>query len=368
MFTIVAWFLQILVTDSTIPSVVAPATNVSLATTPLAPPLEDKVLSWMYAGSNDDYGGQPMTRLGASLKALLWGLFEYELAEISEIIIVEWTSVSVTQHICDSSEMDVICRSDDKECGDLSTSEASFSVSQVLLRVLAVNQEQTMHHVHPPLTRMSEVHALNAAAQRARGAFLLRLDQDTLVGPSFMRFLRAEMFASWPHIHQPWFGGRRDCDEQTSPLITEDPVAFLLTEDDTVSSWAGSDSEHKMGGPVGVLGLPAWLWRAIRGYDESYIAWGHMELEMYNRLTYVAEVLPLSRHTDMSIPFYHLAHNKSSLTEPTRHENSFHESIDRLGVSKVNSKTWGLASMNIPETLLNVCRFRPAGDIPNNTA
>ncbi len=363
MFTLV----QMLVTDSTGPSLAAPATNVSLASTPL----EDKVLTWMYAGSNDDYGGQPMTRLGASLKALLWGLCEYELAKISEIIIVEWTSVSVTQHICDSPEMDIVCHSDDKECGDVSNSEASFIVGQVLLRVLAVNQEQTMHHVHPLLTRMSEVHALNAAAQRARGSFLLRLDQDTLVGPSFMRFLRVEMFASWPHIHQPWFGGRRECDEQTSQLTIEDPVAFLLTENDTVSSWAGSDSEHKMGGPVGVLGLPAWLWRAIRGYDERYIAWGHMELEMYSRLTFVAEVLPLSRHTDMSIPFYHLAHNKSSLAEPTRPENSFPnylEAPDRLCVSTVNSKTWGLASMNIPETLFNVCRLRPAGDKLNNTA
>ncbi|KAA6419647.1 MAG: hypothetical protein FRX49_10371 [Trebouxia sp. A1-2] len=82
----------------------------------------------------------------------------------------------------------------------------------------------------------------------------------------------------------------------------EDPVTFLQTENDTVSSWAGSDSEHKMGGPVGVLGLPAWLWRAIRGYDERYIAWGHMELEMYSRLTFVAEVLPLSRHTDIFRP------------------------------------------------------------------
>ena len=360
-----------LVTDSAIPSLAAPATNVSLASTPLVPPLEDKVLTWMYAGSNDDYGGQPMTRLGASLKTLLWGLCEYELANISEIIIVEWTSVLVTQHICDSPEMDIVCRSDNKECGDVSNSDASFSAGQVLLRVLAVNQEQTRHHVHPPLTRMSEVHALNAAAQRARGSFLLRLDQDTLVGPSFMRFLRAEMLASWPHIHQPWFGGRRECDEQTSQLTIEDPVAFLLTENDTVSSWAGSDSEHTMGGPVGVLGLPAWLWRAIRGYDESYIAWGHMELELYSRLTFVAEVLPLSRHTDLSIPFYHLAHNKSSLAEPSRPENNFPNFLDapdKLRVSTVNSKTWGLASMNIPETLFNVCRLRPDGGNLNSTA
>jgi len=62
-----------------------------------------------------------------------------------------------------------------------------------------------------------------------------------------------------------------------------------------------------------------------------------MELEMYSRLTLVAEVLPLSRHTDMSIPFYHLAYNKSSLAEPTCLENSFpkfQEAPDksRLGV------------------------------------
>ncbi len=163
---------------------------------------------------------------------------------------------------------------------------------------------------------------------------------------------------------------RRECDEQTSQLTIDDPVAFLLTENDTVSSWAGSDSAHKMGGPVG-LGLSAWLWRAIRGYDEHYIAWGHMELELYSRLTFVAEVLPLSRHTDMSIPFNHLAHNKSSLAELARPEDSFPsflEAPDRLRVSTVNSKTWGLASMNIPETLFNVCRLRPAGDKLNNTA
>jgi len=33
-------------------------------------------------GSNDDYGGQPMTRFGASLEALLWGLCEYKLGKI----------------------------------------------------------------------------------------------------------------------------------------------------------------------------------------------------------------------------------------------------------------------------------------------
>ena len=35
-----------------------------------------------------------------------------------------------------------------------------------------MTHEQTMNHVHPPFTRMFEVHALKAAAQGARLGFL----------------------------------------------------------------------------------------------------------------------------------------------------------------------------------------------------
>ena len=73
--------VQMLVTDSKVPSLAAPA-NVSLASTPPAPPLEDEVLSLMCPGSNDDYGGQPMTRFRASLEALLWGLCEHKSGKI----------------------------------------------------------------------------------------------------------------------------------------------------------------------------------------------------------------------------------------------------------------------------------------------
>ncbi len=72
----------------------------------------------------------------------------------------------------------------------------------------------------------------------------------------------------------------------------------------------------------------------------------------------------------MSILFYRLAYNKSSLAEPTCLENSFpsfQEAPDKSGTGTVNSKTWDLASISRPETLFNVSRFRPAGDKLNNT-
>ncbi len=289
-----------------------------------------------------------MARLAASLEALFWGLHEYNLEQVSEIVLVEWISQSVTKRVCDAPELNRFCHPISTHSTQLSTSEA------ITIRILTIDQEKTAAFVQPALTRVSEVHSLNAAAQRARGCYLLRLDQDTIVAPSFMRFLQTEMASSWPHIHQPWFGGRRDCDDAASEDLLEDPVHFLLQVEKEASpvDW---QLERVMGGPVGVLGVPAWLWRAIRGYDERYVAWGHMELEMYSRLSQVTDVMPLSNYTDMTSPFFHIAHNKSTSAEPVRQINSFHDftkSKDRMGVSRSNSRTWGLASMHIPEQTL----------------
>ncbi len=46
-------------------------------------------LSWMYASSNDDYGGRPAARLAASLQALLWALHQYNLDEVLLVIVVD---------------------------------------------------------------------------------------------------------------------------------------------------------------------------------------------------------------------------------------------------------------------------------------
>ena len=307
----------------------------------------------MYTGCNDGYGGRPMARLAASLKALLWGLREHDLEQVSEIMIVEWVSRSVRTRVCEAPEMQQICQAKNNETPG---TDATALEGGVTLRILTVDQDRTINLVQPALARISEVHAYNAAAQRAKGSYLLRLDQDTVVGPSFMRFLQSEMRAAWPHVHQPWFGGRRDCDESTSEHILQDPITFLQ-EVDIETSLVAWDSETSMGGPVGIMGLPAWLWRAVRGYDERYVAWGHMELELYNRLSHVSSVMPVSNYTDVSYPFYHIMHNKSTLSEPVRQANSFHEftkPVDRLGVSKSNSMLWGLASMHIPEEVFCV--------------
>ena len=210
---------------------------------------EAVTLTWMYASSNDDYGGRPVARLAASVEALLWGLTEYNLDDVSEVIIVEWVADRRMQRLNDAPEI--------KHVWQQYTGLGRKRRSKTKVRILSVFQEDTEPFVSPTLKRMSEVHSLNAAAQRAHGAFLLRLDQDTLVGTSFFKFLLQEQAQGWPHIHEPWFSGRRECDEHQSAEIYENPVAFVSNAKNGVHSGDGPTHEHRMGGPVGVVGVPA---------------------------------------------------------------------------------------------------------------
>jgi len=218
-------------------------------------------------GPTDTY--RPHCRLAASLQALLWGLHQYRLDEVSEVIVVDWVSSKEMQPLFDTPELTKVWQHYTK-----------FG-SRTKVRTLTIYQEDTLAFVVDPLQRLSEVHALNAAAQRARGSILLRLDQDTLVGTSFLRFLANEKEAAWPHHHQPWFAGRRECDPQQSDEVIRDPVKFISDAGDNVVSGDGSSHEHFMGGPVGIVGLPAWLWRLVQGYNERYVKWGHVEHELF---------------------------------------------------------------------------------------
>lgn len=300
-------------------------------------------LSWIYASSNDDYGGRPAARLAASLQALLWGLHQYSLDKVSEVIVVDWVSSKEMQPLFDTPELTKVWQHYTK-----------FG-SRTRIRILTIYQEDASAFVVDPLQRLSEVHALNAAAQRARGSFLLRLDQDTLVGTSFFRFLANEKEAAWPHHHQPWFAGRRECDPQQSDEVIRDPVKFVSDAGDNVVSGDGSSHENLMGGPVGVVGLPAWLWRLVQGYNERYVKWGHMEHELFLRLTTLTDVLPLSKYTDVSTPFYHIHHHKATAADGDRQSNEFHDFGQNAAQARAafnNSLAWGLAEMQIPERVV----------------
>lgn len=298
------------------------------------------VLSWLYSAANDNYAGRPVVRLSASVKALLWGLHRYSLDDVSEIIIVDWVG-NANSTLINAPELIAVWKDYSSFLGEH---------KGLKIRVLQVNQIETEQFVQPPLTRMSEVHALNAAAQRAHGSYLLRLDQDTAVGSGFFQFLQSERQQGWPHLFQPWFGGRRDMDEQQTAAALEDPVSLLDQPPDDVSFWRGSLHDEKtMSGAVGVLGVPTYLWRAMRGYDEHYVGWGHMELELFDRMKLVADTLSISEKCVVAAPFFHLDHPRDDSEH--RAQNTF-PSDQRPFWN--NSLTWGLAAMSLPERVFPI--------------
>ena len=109
-----------------------------------------------------------------------------------------------------------------------------------------------MSFVSPPLVKLSELHVLNAAAQRANGSYLLRLDQDILVGMSLLLFFsQAERAGHWPYLHQPWCSGRRNCDERHALDAPDDPAGCTESVGHDIGSSDGAANGGLMAGSVG---------------------------------------------------------------------------------------------------------------------
>ena len=120
---------------------------------------------------------------------------------------------------------------------------------------------------------LSEVHAINTAIRRASGEFLLRLDQDTIIGPNFTHFLVQALANSSVLLSDDiiWWSSRRDSVREDYEAIIRNPVQAILSK--------GRDSFqiYDLGnlasvldgvGAVGVLGMSKRLWTSVEGYDE----------------------------------------------------------------------------------------------------
>ena len=257
----------------------------------------DIQLSWLFATRNDSYCGNPVERLVASLKVLIHYLVEYDMSDISEIIVIDWNSSPCITNNSLFKDLIGFCQNLDR---------------RVNLKVLSVPPDIASKYVNNrgPL---SEVHAYNAAARRASGEMLLRLDQDSMVGRPFFDWLKTEKMNRWPHSKNIWWVGRRESAEDEYGQLIEDPIAFIeerLAQLKLYDNRAYT-SPH---GAVGVMMIPKQLWHLSRGYDESLTGWGHMELELLNyRLRWVERIVYLNIYLSISNPCCHIFHTDPSV-------------------------------------------------------
>jgi hypothetical protein len=157
----------------------------------------------------------------------------------------------------------------------------------------------------------AEVLALNAAARRARGTYVGRIDQDTLVGRRFL-----EVFFE---LHE----GRRKLEVPLDRALLFSnvrmvPYRFAVR---SPSLWAVRGFVAKFGRrmkieiasrhpfywySVGIWLVSRDIWRSCGGYDEEMLYMNGMEINMILRLLPKYPMVNLGEMTDCD--FYHLEH------------------------------------------------------------
>lgn len=291
---------------------------------------ESPVLSLILCSRNDSYMGNARWRLETALNYLANRVHAMGRERDVEVVLTDWGS------------------------------------EEPLGNVLALSRRAAaiVSFVHVPSALAStlqkdspfpEVLALNAAARRARGAYIGRIDQDTLVGRRFLSL----MF----DLHE----GRFPC--QTRPesrmFFSNQrmlPYSFAsrspaLAAVERFVDWYGRllVMEHRnphavyYSAGVGIWLLHRHLWHECGGYDERMIYMNRMEVNMVRRLQRkyaLIDLGPLVGHD-----FYHLEHYRpGTVRRSSTHRKVNGRDFDAPSDMNPNGDDWGLVRHDLPVT------------------
>ena len=210
-------------------------------------------------------------------------------------------------------------------------------------------------HVPPLLARelqqdspFPEVIALNAAARRARGQYIGRIDQDTLTGGRFLRWMfdAAQSGLAGPKgpalPHTLLFANRRSIPYRFAVLCPRLPVVERFV------AWFGRRLRIETGRVFYNIDVGIWLvhrdlWRECGGYDERMIYMNDMDIDMVTRLTSKYPLIDLG--TLVGYDFYHLDHYhpRGSRSSSTHRKVNTHVPLSSRGF-RPSGDDWGLAA------------------------
>lgn len=199
----------------------------------------------------------------------------------------------------------------------------------------------------------AEVYAINAAVRRARGDYVGRIDQDTLVGQRFLQ----------------WFfdtvGTSAEANIRTAAMISNRrriPYAFAARCPsypivERYVDGLGAQRLPLMKGPppdrywecyIGIIMFHRDLWAAVEGYDESFIYYGCMEFDLFLRLRMQFAGLDLGRV--VGCDFYHLDHvpTWTPWRVVKRRTNPVRTPHNPPPHMRPNGDGWGLAHYDLP--------------------
>lgn len=256
---------------------------------PSSDALRRNVLSLILCSRNDQYMGNSIWRLQTTLNYVAEMVHELKREAEVEVLVSDWGSDIPLQQV--------------------------IELSPAAARIVS------FLHVPPRIAHdlqkdspFPEVLALNAAARRASGEYIGRIDQDTLVGKRFLDYFFA-LYEGREKLEVPinsalLFSNRRNIPYRFAVRCPS------LNQVDAYVKWFGKSlkvwkenqfyEEVFWASYVGIWLLHRDLWQACGGYDERLIYYNWMEVDMILRLMQNNKITDLGRLT--AYDFYHLEH------------------------------------------------------------
>lgn len=292
---------------------------------------DSPLISLILCSRNDSYMGNSRWRLETSINLALLYAKEANFLNKLEIIVSDWGSKEPLSDV-----LNLIPEAED--------------------RVKFVHIPSELASKKQKDSKFPEVIALNAAARRASGQYIGRIDNDTIVGAKFFenfsRLLGDENSLWFDPADSFMFIERRSIPYRFSSKSY--PLEYVYNYIKSYGSKLKIETARTWGfpfwwSPVGIMLFNREIWHNSRGYDEKFIYWGWMEGDMALRL----------RHKHILIDFkdsvgnylYHLEHYPSMTEYKDRNGPATprKKNVPKIyGLNyQVNDEDWGVNQNNI---------------------
>ena len=290
--------------------------------------LNNPLISLILCSRNDSYMGNSRWRLETSINLALLNAKDANFLDKLEILVSDWGS-------------------------EVPLSEVLNLVSEAKGRVKFVHVPPDIAKVEQKDSKFPEVIALNAAARRASGEYIGRIDNDTVVGDDFFRkFERLHKNNPYDELNLAdsfLFVERKSVPFRISRLSLPLPQINIFINFfkkyfrvETATEWG----KEFWWSPVGIMMFHRDIWKATQGYDERLIYWGWMEGDLALRLEQKHKIVEFSKF--VGYDFYHLEHypsltdyrNRNGPATPRKKNEPVFENLNYTE----NNDEWGLGN------------------------
>jgi hypothetical protein len=286
--------------------------------------MSEPLISLILCSRNDDYQGNSRWRLQTALNYLGQGLQALGREADVEVIVVDWDSPTPL-------------------LSALRLSPAAARITSFLVVppdvAAAVRQDSPF----------PEVLALNAGVRRARGRYIGRIDQDTLLGERCLRILLdacEHRRLLVPTESALLLANRRRIPYRVAvkspPFWIVDRIIRLLGR--RLPLMDPPPPERFYQSYVGIWLLHRDIWEECGGYDERFLYMDWQEVDMILRLTPKYALVNFGEITDHDI--YHLDHGNPWVSWGTRRHRRTNPIRDLEHMPDAfypNGASWGLA-------------------------